>query len=154
MDRTNEETSDESLAGKIGAEFEENTPSVKVNDKPRVKKPEFDGEEASDKLPEKEERTLPTRSNTVTPDVTKEEVAPEETKASAGAAIDEIAKVAADKKAKKNDNEEVASHVQALVDNKTYFVPIGQVSKRRNTIAFVVIMLLLVLAILIVFIVF
>lgn len=160
MDKT-----DADLAKPSSAEPEENSSSQKIDVKVRARatKPETTGDEATQEISTKTEDadkrpdlTAPPKANTVTPDITSEEAKtedpeePEGVKSDDGAAIEELAKEASDKKASKHKDGERGSpadnKVQALIDNKTYFVPIGQVTKRRNTKIFVAILLVIVAA--------
>lgn len=62
--------------------------------------------------------------------------------------VDELAKQAAAKKKRVEDDKEGASRkerIDSLVASKQYNVPIGQLTKRRNTIALVIVLLLIVL---------
>lgn len=146
-------------ATKSGAEFEENKADNKIEVKVRARavKPESTGDSAPEEIankPSSDDKkpalVAPPKASTLKPDISAEEAkpdevdSPDEPKPDDGAVIDELAKEAADKKVDKPTDGD--SKVQNLIDNKTYFVPIGQVTKRRNTKIFVVIILLVVAA--------
>lgn len=147
-----------------GAEFEENDAPVKVqvNKRPRVEKPTITGAKpAGDLANEKVEEPKPlaqSKSTTLTPDISAEEAKPEEPAEPAeeetspqndeGQMVNEMAQAAADKKLAKDAaaNPVEDNKIQSLVAEKTYFVPIGQMTKRRNTKIFVFVLLLVVAA--------
>ncbi len=147
-------------ADETGAEFEENLPQkprkVIVNSRQRVAKPEYNGEpdeEPTSEEPKQEEPKKSYKSNKIEPDISLEgsklnQKSEAKSEGSDQAAIDELAKTASDQKAAKNTQDESANDkaTQSLIENKTYFVPIGQVTKRRNTMIFVIILLLIVAA--------
>lgn len=121
----------------IGAEFEENTPvapKIVINDKARVKKPEYSGDKSSVDTEQDTPRLTDTKSSTLKPDITEKEAKPDELQIDDGQAVDVLAKAAADEKNSKDggDNSVKQKNIQNLIDNKTYFVPTGQVTKRRN----------------------
>lgn len=162
----------EDTASMSGAKFEENKAPQKIEVKvrPRATKPTDTGSGAAEEISSKPEDpdhkpglSAPPKASTLKPDITAEEAKPEEVEevdeteevktdddnpGDDGAAIDELAKVATDKKADKDSDKDSAtdSKVQAMIDNKTYYVPIGQVSKRRNTKIFVAILVVVVAA--------
>lgn len=162
------ESSDDT-ASMSGAKFEENKAPQKIEVKvrPRATRPTDTGSGAAEEISSKPEDpdhkpglSAPPKASTLKPDITAEEAKPEEVEETEeaktdddkpgddGAAIDELAKVATDKKADKDSDKDSAtdSKVQAMIDNKTYYVPIGQVSKRRNTKIFVAILVVVVAA--------
>lgn len=132
-------------ASDTGAEFDENVATsdqphkVVVNTRPRVEKP-------SERPPE-----APTKTKVnLTPDTDESELQAEATKNDQGsdkAAVDMLAREAADKKnAPQVQDEATQQHIHDLVEAKTYFVPIGQVTKRRHTTVLVIILIILIAA--------
>lgn len=151
---------DDNSAASTGATFEENksTPKIIINDKPRATEPEYTGSEAVGEVDEQPAATkkrppsASSKSSTLKPDVAKQDIEPAESEAldsDDGAAIDELAKAASDKKTPKesaDDDKIIEGKIQSLVENKTYFVPIGQATKRRNAKIILVILVLLIVA--------
>ena len=159
--KTDRTLANDDSARDTGAEFEENKPAQKImiNSKTRVTKPEYTGDKTTgeiepDTKPEKPEakKTVAT-SNTIKPDISDKEATPKDDneddtfldKTDDGEAINELAKAAADKRKARNPNENTAEqkNIENLVENKTYFVPIGQVTKRRNTKIFALILVII-----------
>ncbi len=149
-----EPAGDGNSVAKTGAEFEENSAPQKivVNTRPRAVKPEFTGGTQTSEVdsghitdepgnPLKEPRTAE-----VKPDITAEQAKPDKPKTDEGEMVNELAKAAADKKAAGEATTKANAQVQALVESKTYFVPVGKVAKRRKTAVFVI-ALVLVLAV-------
>jgi len=156
-----EPATDAPLADSTGAKFEENKVPHKVivTARPRVTKPEDTGSEAAEEIDTKTVEQAKTlthakpKASTLKPDKPETELEidePEEDtpELSDSADIGELAKAATDKKAPNQPGNDlvVGQKVQNLIANKTYFVPIGQVTKRRNTKIFVVILVLVVVA--------
>lgn len=118
-------------ASDTGAEFDENASGeseshkVVVSNRSRVEKPTAQPTAA-----------VKTKTN-LQPDTDEKELrqaAAEHDVTSDKAAVDMLAKEAADKKVLGPAHDEAAQkHVQDVVDAKTYFVPIGQITKRRHT---------------------
>lgn len=138
-----------------GAEFEENSKpqSVKVTRRPRAEKPSVSGNKIADDFDDTpEELAKPTvksaRINDIKPDVTKEEVQPEPKapKTDDSQMVNEFAKKASDTKSAKDQDSDptIDNKINTLVENKTYFVPIGQVTKRRNMKIVIAVILLLI----------
>ena len=140
-----------------GAEFDENsTPqTVKINRRPRVEKPSVTGNKIADDFDDTpEELAKPTvksaRVDELKPDITEDELKPEtkppETDDSQ--MVNEFAKKASDTKSAKNleSDPTIDNKISALVENKTYFVPIGQVTKRRNMKIVITVTILLIAA--------
>lgn len=91
------------------------------------------------------------KPNVVKPDVNEADVKNKESddeavKSDDSQAINELAKAAADKKKAPADTTAQDKNVQNLIENKTYFVPIGQVSRRRNTLIFTLILVVILVA--------
>lgn len=132
-------------ASDTGAEFDENDGAtdqphkVVVNTRPRVEKPDERPPEAPTKTkvslaPDKDEKEL-------------QAAADSNDQGSDKAAVDMLAREAADKKnAPQVQDEATQQHIHDLVEAKTYFVPIGQVTKRRHTAVLVIILILLIAA--------
>lgn len=127
------------LDQKIGAEFEENIPEpkVEIQNKAMVKKPEYLGDTPNDGgESEKPGLTSTLKSTTLKPDMIEEDSTVEE--------------IVPEKKRTKDTSKDPVKdqNIQNLVDSKTYFVPVGQVTKRRNTkIIFGLILILVILGI-------
>lgn len=131
------DTTNDNPVSASGAEFEENSPvhKVTVTNRPRVNKPESGGDEA-DRGDETETNTAAGKHSTnllhksapLQPDISKDEVEPEES-----------AQNPSPTKPTANGPVEPSSgtNIQSLIESGTYFVPIGQVAKRRNTKIFV-----------------
>lgn len=140
-----------------GAEFEENTPSaeVVVNSRQRATRPEYTGEKEADDLEASKEeapKAKPSKSGTLQPDVAEKDLAEagevsDEPEQDDQATISELAKAAVDKKTEKDAEADSAQqqNIQNLIDNKTYFVPVGQGAKKRATKAVLGVVLVLII---------
>jgi len=118
---------------------------VVINPRPRASRPENTGDKEVAEIDnsvsgaDQPEKSPSSKSINLKPDVSEEQVKPaDETEAprsDSSQIVNELAQAAADKKSVKEPETESAEEkqLQNLIENKTYYLPIGQVTKRRNT---------------------
>lgn len=141
-----------SLAEESGAEFEENAPPSKIviNQRPRVQKPDDNSDAEPEEIASENEKpnlAATSKRTNLKPDIAPDAVKSEKTSTPSRSTVDEMAEVAVEKKASSAAAAESQNQaIQSLISNKTYFVPIGQVAKRRNTLIVLLIIVLLVMA--------